>query len=268
MIRDNYPLEIIKTIKEGGSACIHHVRDNNVEGSPEYAIKICHRPQYLDWKKMKEHFLRSVNMIRNERDGFKKAEGLAHVLQCHGSAITRDGSFCLILDLAQRDLTSYLDRYGYQFEQNYISADQMTQSLHIIEELMTAVRGIHYRKLMHRDISSHNVLLRWKKRMGKDYKGRDKDFGRYEVLVCDFGFCAPVEGNVLSDQVFTVFFTPPEMFGNATEYTYKGDIYSVGIIVYWILNNKLPFRRNEDFRNRTDFKAIKGVEGVNFLLSG
>ena len=101
---------------------------------------------------------------------------------------------------------------------------------------------------MHRDIKPDNILF------GVDGKIKLVDFG----LATYFG-----ERN-LSEMVGTSYYTAPEVLNN--EYSYQCDIWSVGVILYFLACGYLPFSgENESaiFRKIKNGKVIfpDGVHG-------
>jgi serine/threonine protein kinase len=90
-----------------------------------------------------------------------------------------------------------------------------TEIAYILKEVLQGLRFMHGLKRLHRDIKSDNVLV------GKDGK----------VKLCDFGFCAELteERAKRTTCVGTPYWMAPELI-RESEYDYKVDIWSVGIL--------------------------------------
>ena len=136
-----------------------------------------------------------------------------HIVRLHGSIIDEsygpgDGSqpaVLLIMERLKRDLYTAI-------KQGISYCDRLQVSLDVVSGL----RYLHSRGLVHRDIKLKNVLL--------DGNNRGK--------LSDLGFCKP--GALLSGSVVgTPIHMPPEIFTGA--YDASADIYALGIMVSFVL---------------------------------
>ena len=119
-------------------------------------------------------------------------------------------------------------------------------------KLLNALKYLHSKGIMHRDLKLENLIL------------RDND-NNYDVKLADFGLAAFVSQ---SDQLFKRCGTPgyvaPEIL-NDQKYDQKVDIFSAGIIFYIILTGTSPFpgrsyneilMKNKNCQVNFDFKNV------------
>lgn len=101
----------------------------------------------------------------------------------------------------------------------------------IIIKLVRAIQDINSLKMMHRDIKPENVLLRTKN-------------NAKSVVLSDFGLAKITPPNQKSIKSHSVcgsdFYLAPEIIKNK-EYGIKIDIWSLGVLLYFIIVGKVPF---------------------------
>ena len=104
----------------------------------------------------------------------------------------------------------------------------------IMEQLLDAVNYCHQRGLIHRDLKLSNILLVEPNSIKK-------------LKIIDFGISGIFnKGGGDKTSACTLAFSPPELIsGKDTESKPSLDIWSLGIILYYILTKRLPFGDNE-----------------------
>ncbi|CAI2170438.1 5133_t:CDS:2 [Funneliformis geosporum] len=112
---------------------------------------------------------------------------------------------------------------GKYLQQNH---NQLTWKprITIIENITTAVLCLHYENSIHRDLHSGNILY-------SEYSGN--------WYISDFGFCGPADkplGNIYKNLPYIA----PEVI-NGKGYTFKSDIYSIGMLMWEISSGQPPF---------------------------
>lgn len=137
-------------------------------------------------------------------------------------------------------IMEYIDGYTlydkikfYQYNENELS--------HIISEILNGLIYIHKKKILHRDIKLTNIMI------NNDNNIKIIDFNSAEFI--DYL-------NEKSIKTGTPGYIAPEIF-NSKIYTFKSDIFSLGIIFYTMLFNTFPFHGRSEyeiFRNNECMK--------------
>ncbi|KAI7724792.1 hypothetical protein M8C21_031217 [Ambrosia artemisiifolia] len=95
-----------------------------------------------------------------------------------------------------------------------------------------AIRGLAYLHqscnphILHRDIKSSNILL------DENFEAHLADFGLARLIL-------PYDTHVTTDLVGTLGYIPPE-YGQASVASYKGDVYSYGVVLLELLTGRRP----------------------------
>jgi calcium-dependent protein kinase len=132
-----------------------------------------------------------------------------------------DDKICFITDLYEATpLTSYK------------GSPEMSSELEIaiiMYQLLNAVNYCHNKTLMHRDITPENILVG-----NKHYKGH------YHIKLINFYITKLYIHSNISTSVLC---KAPEVIGG--NYKYKSDLWSCGVVLYYLLTTKFPFYANE-----------------------
>src|ERR1044072_8379465 len=96
--------------------------------------------------------------------------------------------------------------------------------LHVLRFIIGGLRNIHERKMVHRDFHTGNILL----------------YGNHGSYISDMGLCGEV-GDVDPKNIYGVmpYVSPEVLLGKP--YTQAADIYSFGMIMYFIATGRQPF---------------------------
>jgi serine/threonine protein kinase len=97
------------------------------------------------------------------------------------------------------------------------------------QEIAEGLRFIHQQGLLHRDLHDDNILI---------------DDGGHALIV-DFGLARPiVRSNTTGNVIGRVAFIPPERLKDEPErFTERGDVYSLGAILWELTAGRQPFHR-------------------------
>ncbi|ELP92432.1 serine/threonine protein kinase, putative [Entamoeba invadens IP1] len=145
----------------------------------------------------------------------------------HENVIHYEGSYedcnakVLILEECQMDLAKYIEK---------AKKNNMVIGKTQISEIMSGVRNAMvylYRNfgVIHRDIKLENILINEEKSL--------------KVKLCDFGLCIKATES-MDSLVGTPLYASPQII-RKDKYTSKSDLYSAGVVLYYLLYGKLPF---------------------------
>lgn len=133
-----------------------------------------------------------------------------------------------------------------------LTKEQREKSYWVVyHQLLMAVSDVHDLDLIHRDIKPNNVLVKNDPNAGTD---------EIELFLADFGACRTLlendtnDGWLLSENVYTDGFKPPEIYYNTNvpNYNKKADVYALGITLLFYLTldyPENPFKTNQDFQD-------------------
>ena len=129
----------------------------------------------------------------------------------------------LLMELCDESLTSLLEKSSEPLPYHTV--------LNICHDISLALVHLHANGLLHRDLSSNNVLL---------------DGGRAKVT--DFGM-SKLDVQTKTDTLCpgNVVYMPPEALDAPPKYTDKLDVFSFGVIIVQILTRKFPSPTSERF---------------------
>ena len=137
--------------------------------------------------------------------------------------IEKDDYFYIVMELCDGDLKYLLKKMN---EMN--RKIDMIIIIKIILQLNEVLKLMHDQKIEHRDLKPENILIKF------------KDENEFEIKLTDYGFSKLYQSNsTYSNYYGTMYYSAPEVDegkGNS-----KSDLWSIGIILYYLYFNKIPF---------------------------
>jgi len=199
--------EIISRVGGGGMALVYKAQDLLL--NRKVAIKV-----------LRQQFVNDDEFIRRFRREAQSAAALSHP------------NVVSIYDVGQEDDTHYIVmEYIEGRNLNELITEsaplQVDQAVNIAYQIADALDHAHANHIIHRDIKPHNILI--------GSNGR--------IKVTDFGIARAVTSSTITHTGSVVgsvhYFSPEHAKGiNTGE---KSDLYSLGIVLYQMLTNSLPF---------------------------
>jgi tRNA A-37 threonylcarbamoyl transferase component Bud32 len=189
------------------------------------AIKILEKERYKD----------KVNLIKNELEILKFCRH-ANIVQYIDSFETHEYIY-IVTEYLSSDLLSYLE-----FNKTSLSENRVKQ---IIKQIALGVEYLHSHGIMHRDLKPMNILV--------------SDFGAYpKIKIIDFGL-SRVFGydQLFNETVGTIHFSAPELL-RGKGYNYKIDLWSLGVMLYYLVLGYFPFDADEGTKNAIVKKTLGG----------
>ena len=129
---------------------------------------------------------------------------------------------------------------------NYISESQVSV---ILFQILSAINYCHQQKIIHRDIKPENIMLDDNSKCGYPF-----------VRIIDFGTAKYLENEYENELIGTPYYINHEVIKK--RYDSKCDIWSIGILLYFLISKKRPFdgKKLEEI-----FDAINN-KNVNFTI--
>ncbi|CAG9320531.1 unnamed protein product [Blepharisma stoltei] len=115
------------------------------------------------------------------------------------------------------------DLYEYLIDRENLSENEVTR---IMQKVLSAVNHLHALHICHRDIKPENFMLTSKKEGA-------------ELKLIDFGLSVRFGEDGMDTKVGTPYFLAPEILRGG--YGKECDIWSTGVMMYFLLANKYPF---------------------------
>ena len=122
--------------------------------------------------------------------------------------------------------------------------------LNIIHNLLLGLKHLHSKGIMHRDLKLENILMRSKDNVE-------------DIVIVDFGLASFVDQkNLLYRRCGTPGFVAPEIIvlNKNERYNEKCDIFSIGVIFYFLLKGHSPFA----CENKKDILKLNQLCEINF----
>jgi serine/threonine-protein kinase len=210
--------EARRLLGEGGMGRVYLARQ--IDNGRDVVIKVMHE-QIASDRKFRDRFEREMELMRRFRH--------PGAVQLYEADLDNPFGPCLVMEYVK----------GINLEALLLRSGRMSPARvgRIIGELCEVLQAAHDENIIHRDLKPANLMI------------IDPDTPHERVKVMDFGLAKLVDSEELCKKVtdtnvdFAVgtpgYICPEQVRGE--EMDHRGDIYSVGVIMYELLSGRLPF---------------------------
>ncbi|XP_060064733.1 uncharacterized protein LOC132545081 [Ylistrum balloti] len=197
-------------------------------GKMDVAIKI------IDKKLVPKDFL--LKFLPRELSNHLKIPHHPHIVRLYEQFSTQNHVFMVMEYCSNGDLLDLINKHIGENEKG-IGEDRARQ---IFSQICSAVQHLHKNLIVHRDLKCENILL-------------DKNM---DSKLTDFGFSCQVRtvDNYLKTSCGSYAYTAPEVIRGKPYDAFRSDIWSLGIILFAMVNGRLPFNDNELMEMEEDMK--------------
>uniref|UniRef100_A0A0K0F6X7 Serine/threonine-protein kinase PLK4 (inferred by orthology to a human protein) n=1 Tax=Strongyloides venezuelensis TaxID=75913 RepID=A0A0K0F6X7_STRVS len=225
--------QIIKEIGRGGFGIVYKAIRNN--DKKEVAIKIVDTARVSPVRLSQE--LKALRSLKS-----------MHIVEFYDDFTEKD-SHCIVMEYCiHGSLRQYIKEHGPL-------SDEV--AAFVLRQLVLGVNSIHKANMMHRDLSTGNVLIY---EISKD--------GNLYIKLADFGLATNLNVNkVAATIVGTPGFIAPQVYERS--YGPGADVYSLGCILYSMLTGKEPPRQPGEKPDSKDFIGLSddAVELIQLMMN-
>lgn len=223
---------VVRRLGAGGFGSVYEIEHTILDETEKSALKVIRIPQddnmipYLrnsgyDDAQIRGRLLSDAKNVIAEYKNIRKVSS-AHVVECSDIQLEQDpdGLGCTVY-LRMELLTPLMERLRYSFQ------PQQT-AIALGKDICSALVVCEKMKIVHRDIKPQNLFVN----KADAYK------------LGDFGIAREMEHTTAATKIGSFAYMSPEVFHHRP-YGSNVDTYSLGLVMYWILNNRrLPFMPN------------------------
>ena len=150
----------------------------------------------------------------------------------------------IVMEYAKEDFQNYL-------QNNWPDIDTIYD---FVKQIANAILTLNKFGIMHRDLKIDNIILSYD---NNDINDETNYKLKPNLKLIDFGLSKIIGFYESTNETYgTLFYISPEII-HQKAYNYKEDVWSFGVICYFLLNQKMPFLDlNDDFLNYSKTRKV------------
>jgi len=167
------------------------------------------------------------SVIENEVNLLKKMKDSNKIVRLEDFLIDEDQNYYMVFELAENNLLNY-----YIMNNDFFRDESFVCM--VFRKIVDSLRELHDHNIVHRDLKLENVFV---------FNSRDsrKPFN-FDVKIGDLGLSTICEKNQkLTQYCGSPLYSAPEVNKGIPYNGYKYDIWSLGIILYYLIYGNFPF---------------------------
>jgi serine/threonine protein kinase len=200
---------ILERLAVGGMSIVYRVFDQRRQG--DVALKVIHE-SYVHNQTIVARFEQEAELVLSLRH--------PNLVEVYETGVLEGRLYILLQLINGGSLAQILE------EEPSI---QLSTALRIVEQTGSVLDYIHSRRVIHRDIKLGNILI--------DQAGT--------AFLIDFGIARWLDGTDLTESGFqmpgTARYMPPEQVMGGMTFDHRADLYSLGVVTYFLITGYFPF---------------------------
>lgn len=221
--------ETVRKLGNGSYGAVYEIQRDLFGTVEKAALKVLHIPQNesdveelrlsgYDDRSITAHFKECLADIVREYTFMSQMKGHTNVIYCDDvRCIQQENGFGWDIYIKMELLAPLPRALGREFDEG--------QVIRLGKDLCTALVLCKGKSIVHRDIKPQNIFV--------------SETGDYKLG--DFGIARTMEQTTGGTKIGTYNYMAPEVYNNQP-YGAASDIYSLGLVMYWLLNGRrLPF---------------------------
>jgi serine/threonine protein kinase len=164
-----------------------------------------------------------------------------------GSALTdyKEVRVYMLSELGEMDLSVFLVRRSRERKQPELSAIELLEVYRMALDMLAGLNYLHSKRIIHRDIKLHNVVV------GRDGRCKLIDFGlakyvkHWKTSIEDHSSLELAGEEKFSSEIGTKLFSSPEQ-ASSERYDYRTDIYSLAVVLVLLFHSYTTAHQQRD----------------------
>ncbi|XP_061198065.1 serine/threonine-protein kinase MARK2-like [Saccostrea echinata] len=186
--------------------------------------------------------------LPRELENHSKLQPHKNVVRVHEIIQTHHNVYIVMEYCPNGDLLDLINRHIGENKKGI--GEEMARKL--FRQLCSAVQHIHNAGIVHRDLKCENILL-------------DEN---HELKITDFGFSRNCNGRttMLKTSCGSYAYTAPEVIKRGTYDGFQSDIWSLGIVLFAMVNGRLPFNDSklQEMEEEMKMQRLRFERNISF----